>query len=80
MSTDQLETPILPPRRMGYAHIRHQNSNNSYRRGLVNPLKGHTTFQTIKHPDGETLPHRPLLLKRNKYTPHVGAKQLAKLS
>lgn len=80
MSTDETEAPLGSPVKQGYAHIRHHNSNNSRRRGLVSPLKGYTTYQVVKHPDGGPLPHVPFLTKRNKYVPHTGAKQLAKLS
>ena len=90
MSTDALETPLLAAPEVTYGHRRHLNSNNSRRRGLCglvfNPktgekeFKSHTTYQVVKHPEGEPLPHRPFLMKRNKYVPHVGAKQLAKLS
>lgn len=88
MSTDTLDTPLLAaPRRQGYAFIKHRNSNQSRKKGLVGwtigkfgkpEFRNHTTYQTIRHPEGGPLPHQPLLVKRNRYTPHVGAKQLAK--
>ena len=89
MSTDTLEVPLLDkPRRQGYAYIEHHNSRTSRRRGLCGFRLNHKTgqmewkesitIQTIKHPEGGPLPHIPLLVKRNKYMPHVGKKQLAK--
>ena len=70
-----------------YEHIKHTDSPNSYRRGLLfrmNPLTGlrervrHTTIQTLRSgPDGARLPHIPTT-SRSKYEPHVGKKQLAK--
>ena len=75
MSTDAIETPLLAAPKVTYGHRRHLNSNNSPRRGGPR-----VTYQVVKHPEGEPLPHRPFLTKNNKYVPHVGAKQLAKLS
>jgi hypothetical protein len=72
MSTDTPTAPLVPARQ-GYAFFEHHNSNRSRRRGHKGP-----TIQVVKHPEGGPLPHKPLLLKRNKYVPHVGKKQLAK--
>lgn len=88
MSTDATQTPLIPAPRKGYAFYEHHDSNNSRRRGLCGPklnrktgkveYKHHVTIRTVRFPDGGPLPHQPLLVKRNRYTPHVGAKQLAK--
>lgn len=90
MSTDQHETPLMPCRPAGYIAIRHKDSNNSRRRRLCGwsinlktgekEYKSKTTYHIVRHPDGGKLPHSPFLVKRNKYVPHVGKKQLAKLS
>jgi hypothetical protein len=70
-----------------YSHIRHLNSQRSVSRGLTkrfNALTGkvehqdHVSYTTFRDPNGSPLPHLPLLTKRNRYTPHVGKKQLAK--
>lgn len=80
------------PTAMNYITIPHVNSNNSRRRGLLvrkNAVTGkiercnHTTIQVIADihnydPHSSPLPHSPLLLRRNKYVPHVGKKQMAK--
>lgn len=60
-----------------YAAIIHTDSNRSRKRGLSSPLKPRVTAQLIRHPEGFELPHLPL--KVSSHTPHVGAKQLAKL-
>ena len=87
MSTDATETSPLPPE--GYDVIEHRNSNNSRRKGLVGwvigkmgkpEYKQHTTYQVIRRLGGIPLPHSPTRPSRSKYAPHVGAKQLAKLS
>ena len=91
MSTDANQQPISIPHKQckTYGVIPHHNSNNSVRRGLVGwvigklgkpEFKHHTTIQIVKNPEGGPLPHIPFLTKRNKYTPHVGKKQLAKLA
>lgn len=88
MSTDATTTPLLDAPRKGYAFFEHHNSQNSHRRGrcgvVMNPktgaldFKSCVTIRVVRHPEGGPLPHRPTLVKRNRYTPHVGAKQLAK--
>ena len=89
MSTDALQAPFLEPLApVGYALIPHINSNRSRRNGSAFAAiqKGlrHTTVQTIRHPEGGPLPHRltPALVRstKSKHKPHVGAKQLSKLS
>ena len=90
MSTDTLDPPLIAAPRKGYAFYEHHNSNNSRRRGLCGPrwngktgemeYKNHVTIRTVRFPNGGPLPHQPLLVKHNRYTPHVGAKQLSKLA
>ena len=94
MSTDATLEPLAPAPPVGYALIPHHNSNRSRRRGLCGYFwdeklqqmmpKHLTTVQTIRHPEGGPLPHTltPALVRsmRSKYTPHVGKKQLSKLS
>jgi hypothetical protein len=80
MSTDFNETPLTK----AYDVIEHRNSNHSRRNGTAaaSHRKGlnHFTYQVIRHPGGMPLPHIPARVKPSKYSPHVGAKQLAKLS
>lgn len=88
MSTDATTTPLLDAPRKGYAFYECRNSNRSRRRGLCGPklnwktgqieIKNHTTIRTIRFPDGGPLPHVAFPASRSRYTPHVGAKQLAK--
>lgn len=73
-----------------YAAIQYVDSNNSRRRGLCgwfynrktrrNEYRSHTTIQVFRDSHGSPLPHQPLLLKRNKYVPHIGKKHAAKLA
>lgn len=82
------EKPLIATRPVRYLAIQHHNSNRAARRGLCGwtfnrktgkpEFKNHVSLQIVRHPDGEKLPHSPLLTKRNKYMPHVGKKQLAK--
>lgn len=88
MSTDATTTPLLDAPRKGYAFYQHRNSNRSRRRGLCGielnrktgmiETKDHVTTRTVRFPDGGPLPHLPTPSGRSRYTPHVGAKQLAK--
>lgn len=84
MSTDANETILIEPTRKGYDVIEHRNSNLSRRNGTAAASfrKGlqHFTYQVIRRPGGLPLPHIPTLVKPSKYFPHVGKKQLAKLS
>ena len=84
MSTDTTESSLLTPPHAGYDVIEHRNSNRSRRNGTAAASfrKGlrHISYQVIRRSGGLPLPHLPTLLKRNKYAPHVGKKQLAKLS
>lgn len=84
MSTDEHYTPLIPTLHEGYDVIEHRNSHRSYRNGTSahNHRKGlnHFTYQVIRRLGGLPLPHFPTPPSHSKYTPHVGAKQLAKLS
>lgn len=89
MSTDESQPLLVPKTCKTYITLPHHDSNRSARRGLVGWMLGkwgkpefkhHTTYQFIKHPGGEPLPHQPFVSNRNKYVPHVGKKQLAKLA
>ena len=70
-----------------YSAIRHVNSNNSRRRGLLirkNAVTGklekcnHITYQIVRDPNGVSLPRSPLIVRRSKYVPHIGKKQIAR--
>jgi hypothetical protein len=76
-----------------YTYIPFINSMKSCRRGLhlkLNKITGtvqqvkHVTKTAIKDPNGESLPHTEstevLRSFRSIYSPHVGAKQLAKIA
>ena len=81
MSTDTAETVMIPAPRKGYAFYEHHNPNNSRRRGGCvdgGLFKSNVTIRVMRHPEGGSLPHIPFPASRSRYTPHVGAKQLAK--
>jgi len=72
-----------------YKTITYLNSANSKRRRLCGwflnektgkpEMKNRVTCQQVRDDNGEELNHMPTLIRRNKYVPHVGKKQLAKL-
>ena len=68
-----------------YKPITYLTSANSKRRRLCGwlfnektgkpEMRNRVTCQQVRDDDGEKLNHLPLLVRRNKYVPHVGKKQ-----
>jgi len=93
LTTDASPRPKLTAHNR-YTTITHVNSNNAHRRGETrrfDPALNHVVLVTVRthtiYRDlyGEPLPHsRPPRIIRawnaSRYTPHVGAKQRAKLA